>query len=75
MTVTPAELLDRATAAREVAIMTALVLIREHGDAQAALALLDEVAPLAPPEGDQLGVATISAQAIRDALAMGVVPR
>lgn len=66
------ELLDRAAAAREVAMLVALVLIRVSGDPDAALAMLADFDGLAPPEGDELDAVTIAAQAVRDALGMGV---
>lgn len=68
-------LLDRAAAAREVASLVAMVLIRVQGSAEEGLAMLAEFDGLAPPEGDELDAVTIAEQAIRDALALGVKPR
>jgi hypothetical protein len=65
---------DLAQAARECAVMTALVLIRESGDAEAALGLCAEFSR--PVEGDEvLDAAGVAATAIREALDMGVKPR
>lgn len=65
---------DLATAAREVATLTALLLIRESGDAEAAI---EGAASFSiPVEGDEvLDAAGIAALAIRDALNMGVTSR
>jgi hypothetical protein len=61
-------------AASEVATMAALALIREHGDAEAAISTLSHMS--IPVEGDEiLDAAGVAAQAIRTALEMGVVPR
>lgn len=72
---TPGELLDRGAAAREVAMLVALVLIRVHGDPDDALAMLADFDGIAPVESDQLDAVTIAAQAVRDALGMGVQPQ
>lgn len=64
-------LLDAANAAKEVATLAALVLIKTSGDAEEAVALLDELAPLVPPiEVNELDAASIARQAIRDALVL-----
>lgn len=76
MSTPTAELLDRATAGREIGKLVALVLIRCSGDADAALSMLDEFKDLAPPEApDELDAVPIAAQAIREAVGMGVEPR
>jgi hypothetical protein len=70
-TFTAAEL---GQAAYEVALATALFLIREGGDGETAIEGLIEAG--IPTEGDEvLDVTAISAQAIRMALDMGVVAR
>jgi hypothetical protein len=67
----PSVLLDRATAAKEVAILTALVLMRVEGDAEAALTMLDEFRGIAEPETvDELDAVAIATQAVIEARAM-----
>lgn len=62
-------LLDAAAAAREIATLTALVLIATRADVDQALVILADGSRLVPPEGDELDAASIAAQGIRDALA------
>lgn len=70
MAVDPA-ILDRAAAAREVAVLTALVLFRVAGDPVAADEMLASFEGIAPPESDdELDAVTIARQAIRDAVVM-----
>lgn len=67
--------LDRAATGREIGTLVASVLIRTHGDADAALALLDDFKTIAPPQEDgELDAVPIAAQAIREALGLGVTP-
>lgn len=62
-------ILDRAQAAKEVSIMTALVLIQTGGDPHAAIELLDQLSDIAPPETlQELDVIPIAQQAIREAV-------
>lgn len=65
--------LDRAATGREVATLTALVLIQTSGDPGDALTLLDYLATLPssrPQEAGELDAVSISAQAIREAMGM-----
>lgn len=67
----PGVLLDRAAAAKEVATLVALVLIKTAGDPAAALEMLDDFEGVAPPESDdQLDAVTIGASAVRTAMSM-----
>lgn len=68
-------LLDRAAAAREVGILIACALIRTHGDADAALSMLSDFDGLVLPGEGELDCVPIAAQAIRDAVGLGVVPK
>lgn len=61
-------------AALEVALVTALFLIREHGDAEAAIEGLVET-DIGVNDDELLNASAISAQAIRRAVDMGVMPR
>lgn len=68
--------LDLARAAQEVAQLTAMTLIREGGDGEAAIEALAGFSARTPPEGEEvLDAAAISAMAIRTAIDLGVVPR
>lgn len=67
-------MLDRARAAKEVAIVTALILIAADGDPEEAIRRLDGMPGAV---GDELDCALISQQAIREALtlrATGLLP-
>ena len=65
---------DLGQAASEVALATAMFLIREAGDPEAAIEGL--IAAGIPIEGDEiLDCCAIAAQAIRRAVDMGVVAR
>jgi hypothetical protein len=70
MSIRVEELLDRSTAAREVATIVALALMRAGGDPEAALAILDVIGANCPAIGDELDCSTIGQQAIRDAVGM-----
>jgi hypothetical protein len=64
-------LLDAATAAKEVATLTALCLMQTGGDPNAAITMLDSLAPHAPPlQAIELDAARIGEQAIREAIAL-----
>lgn len=68
--------LDPARAAQQVADLTAMILIREGGDGEAAIEALVEWSGRTPPEGEEvLDAAAISAMAIRTAMDLGVMPR
>jgi hypothetical protein len=63
-------------AASECARLTAMALIREHGNGEVAIDFLAEASARTPPQGDEvLDAGAIAAQAIRQAMDMGVVPR
>lgn len=65
-----ATLLDTAAVAREVALLTAVVLMSVDGDFAEAVSILDELSAQHPPEEDgELDAASIAAQAIREAAA------
>ncbi len=66
--ITDEDLLDAASAAREVAMFTALTLLASDTPEE-AIAVCEHLGSLSPAEGDELDCATLSAQAIRDALA------
>jgi hypothetical protein len=60
--------LDAAHAAKDVAILTALVLIQTSGDPACAIAMLDDIALIAEPlETLELDAPGIAQQAIRQA--------
>lgn len=62
-------LLDAATAAKEVATLTALCLMQTGGDPDAAITMLVSLAPLAPPvQAAELDTARIAEQAVREAI-------
>lgn len=58
-------LLEAARAAKEVAIVAALMLIATGGDPHEAIRRLDD---LPGPEGDELDAAKIAQQAIRESI-------
>lgn len=60
-------LLDRARAAKEVAIITALILIANDGDPEVAIERLEG---LPGAVGDELDCALIAQQAIREAMTL-----
>lgn len=63
-----------AQAARDCAVFTAMVLVRENGDPEAAIELCCEFTT--PVEGSELlDVSAVASLAIREALEMGVTPR
>jgi hypothetical protein len=71
------ELLDRARAAKEVAIVAALVLIASDGDPADAIARLDGLPESVAAQDDELDAALIAQQAIREAMTIretGVLP-
>jgi hypothetical protein len=71
MTAPASIILDSARAAKEVSMLVALTLIQTQGDADAALALLKEIAHVAPPRSvEELDAVAIGAQAIREALVL-----
>lgn len=73
---TTEDLLDAARVAKDVAKITALTLIREHGDPVAALELLASIEDEEQPESMfELDAVLLSQQAIREAVAMGVGPQ
>lgn len=65
---------DLGQAAREVALVTAMYLIREHGDPDAAIDGLVATG-IGTKGAEVLDAQAIAAQAIRDAVEMGVVGR
>ena len=67
-------LLDAASASVDVATMTALALIKSNGNANEALALLDTLVDVAPPETDELDVVALSQQAIHIARTLRSLP-
>jgi hypothetical protein len=65
--------LDRAATAREVSILTALVLMKANGDPDVALLALAEIAewPSSKPvDAGELDAVSIAAQAIREAVGL-----
>lgn len=68
--------LDRAATGREIASLVALALIRERGDADAALVLLESMKGQAEPQSEsELDAVPIAQQAIREVVGLGVRPR
>lgn len=65
-------LLEAASAAREIATMTALLLIRSDGDPERAIEIAEEIMADAPFDeaNEDLDALSISAQAIREAVAL-----
>jgi hypothetical protein len=64
-------LMEAASAAREIATMTALLLIRSGGDPVRAIEMASEIEAADPFDGhnEDLNALSISAQAIREAMA------
>ena len=61
-------LLDAAKAAKEVAMLTALVLMQTGGNPTCALPMMDDLDGLAPSLSEELDAVKIGQQAIREAL-------